>query len=40
LNYSLDEGIDNLRQVMSEYAGRYGDRFVPVKGWTRLESRD
>jgi 3-hydroxyacyl-CoA dehydrogenase/enoyl-CoA hydratase/3-hydroxybutyryl-CoA epimerase len=40
LNYSSEEGIDKLRQVMSEYAARYGERFEPVKGWARLESRD
>ena len=38
LNYSLEEGLEKLQAAMSEYAGSYGTRFEPVKGWSRIEA--
>ena len=36
INYSLREGVDTLRQSMTDYAGKYGARFEPVDGWSLL----
>ena len=38
LNYSLEEDLEKLRSAMSEYAGNYGPRFEPVKGWSQVGS--
>ncbi len=39
INYSLGEGIDTLRQAMSDYAARFGERFEPVEGWSRVTDK-
>jgi len=36
MNYSLREGVDTIRQSMSDYAGKYGERFEPADGWSLL----
>ena len=36
LHYSVEEGIDSIRESMSGYASTYGSRFDPVKGWEKV----
>ncbi len=40
LYYSQQQGIDTLRESMTAYADRFGDRFAPVDGWSRLAADD
>jgi 3-hydroxyacyl-CoA dehydrogenase/enoyl-CoA hydratase/3-hydroxybutyryl-CoA epimerase len=37
LNYSLQEGIDNVTETMVQYETAYGERFSPVKGWKLIK---
>jgi 3-hydroxyacyl-CoA dehydrogenase/enoyl-CoA hydratase/3-hydroxybutyryl-CoA epimerase len=37
LNYSLQEGVDNLTETMVQYETAYGERFSPVKGWKLIK---
>jgi 3-hydroxyacyl-CoA dehydrogenase/enoyl-CoA hydratase/3-hydroxybutyryl-CoA epimerase len=36
MNYSLHQGIETIREAMTDYAARYGARFEPVEGWSRV----
>ncbi|MDH3448611.1 MAG: 3-hydroxyacyl-CoA dehydrogenase NAD-binding domain-containing protein [Gammaproteobacteria bacterium] len=36
INHSLEEGIESIVQSMTDYAGRFGERFRPVDGWSLL----
>ncbi|MDH3763081.1 MAG: 3-hydroxyacyl-CoA dehydrogenase NAD-binding domain-containing protein [Gammaproteobacteria bacterium] len=38
MNYSLQEGVDSIVQSMTEYAGKYGERFSPVDGWSLVKT--
>ena len=38
MNYSLQEGVDSIVQAMTEYAGKYGERFSPVDGWSLVKT--
>jgi 3-hydroxyacyl-CoA dehydrogenase/enoyl-CoA hydratase/3-hydroxybutyryl-CoA epimerase len=37
LNYSLQEGVDNVTETMVQYEAAYGERFSPVKGWKLIK---
>jgi len=37
LNYSLQEGVDNVIETMVQYEAAYGERFSPVKGWKLIK---
>ena len=37
LNYSLQEGVDNVTETMVQYETVYGERFSPVKGWKLIK---
>ncbi|TNF85818.1 MAG: crotonase [Gammaproteobacteria bacterium] len=39
MNYSLRQGIDSIRQSMSDYAQKYGARFEPVDGWSLVDDK-
>ena len=34
MNYSLQQGVESILQSMTDYAGKYGERFAPVDGWS------
>jgi len=36
MNHSLEQGIESIEQSMTDYAGRFGERFRPVDGWSLL----
>jgi len=36
MNYSLDQGVDSILASMSDYEGRFGERFKPAAGWSLL----
>ena len=36
MNYSQREGIEKIQQAMTDYAARYGARFEPAAGWSRV----
>jgi 3-hydroxyacyl-CoA dehydrogenase/enoyl-CoA hydratase/3-hydroxybutyryl-CoA epimerase len=37
MNYSLQTSVDDITQTMKEYGTQYGDRFNPVKGWSKIK---
>jgi len=34
MNHSQQQGVESIVQSMTDYAGRYGERFTPVDGWS------
>lgn len=36
LKYARDRGTAEIQQVLTEFAGKYGDRFRPHEGWSHL----
>ena len=34
MNYSQQQGVESILQSMTDYAGKYGERFAPVDGWS------
>ena len=37
MNYCLQTSVDDITQTMTEYGTQYGDRFNPVKGWSKIK---
>jgi len=40
LYYSQQQGIAGLRESMNAYADKFGERFAPVDGWSKLEAAE
>jgi len=36
MNYSLDQGVESIVESMTDYEGRFGERFKPAAGWSLL----
>jgi 3-hydroxyacyl-CoA dehydrogenase/enoyl-CoA hydratase/3-hydroxybutyryl-CoA epimerase len=36
MNYSLNQGVESILASMSDYQGRFGERFKPAAGWSLL----
>ena len=36
LNYSKEQGVDQISKVMKIYQQRFGDRFIPDEGWAQI----
>ena len=36
MNYSLDQGVESIVASMTDYEGRFGERFKPAAGWSLL----
>jgi len=36
MNYSLDQGVESIVGSMTDYEGRFGERFKPAAGWSLL----
>ncbi len=39
MNHSLQQGVESILQSMTEYAGKYGERFAPVDGWSLVADK-
>lgn len=37
LNYAKNRGIRDIQRVLTEFAAKYGDRFLPHEGWSNLD---
>jgi 3-hydroxyacyl-CoA dehydrogenase/enoyl-CoA hydratase/3-hydroxybutyryl-CoA epimerase len=37
INYSLDQGVEAILASMTDYEGRFGERFKPAAGWSLLD---
>jgi 3-hydroxyacyl-CoA dehydrogenase/enoyl-CoA hydratase/3-hydroxybutyryl-CoA epimerase len=36
MNYSLNQGVESIVASMTDYEGRFGERFKPAAGWSLL----
>ena len=36
MNYGLDQGVESIVASMTDYEGRFGERFKPAAGWSLL----
>ena len=37
MNYSLNQGVESIVASMTDYEGRFGERFKPAAGWSLLD---
>lgn len=40
MHYSQKQGVEKLTEAMSKFEGKYGARFHPVEGWSKVASSD
>jgi hypothetical protein len=40
MNYSLDQGVESMVALMTEYETRFGERFKPSVGWSLLDAKE
>jgi len=40
MNYSLDQGVESMVALMTEYETRFGERFKPSAGWSLLDAKE